>query len=117
MAENVKSKLLIARGTTDTNVPHSNTMPVVAALIAANKDFDLMLFPNPGPGFGSEPYMTCRRWDYFVRQLLGRRAASSPWCRKDGDTEGTGTPQRIEGQRLSLDLRAELAARKVRIHC
>ena len=58
-------------GTMDTNVPHSNTMLVVDALIAANKDFDLLLFPNRGHGFGNEPYMMRRRWDYFVRHLLG----------------------------------------------
>jgi len=32
---------------------------------------DLILFPNRGHGFGSEPYMVRRRWDYFVRHLLG----------------------------------------------
>ncbi|MCJ7681373.1 MAG: S9 family peptidase, partial [Candidatus Aminicenantes bacterium] len=38
--------------------------------IAANKDFDLILFPNRGHGLG-EPYMVRRRWDYFVKHLLG----------------------------------------------
>ena len=71
VAENLKGKLLIAHGTMDTNVPHSNTMLVVDALIAANKDFDLLLFPNRGHGFGNEPYMMRRRWDYFVRHLMG----------------------------------------------
>ena len=71
VAENLRGKLLIAHGTMDTNVPHSNTMLVVDALIAANKDFDLLLFPNHGHGFGNEPYMMRRRWDYFVRHLLG----------------------------------------------
>jgi dipeptidyl aminopeptidase/acylaminoacyl peptidase len=63
--------LLIAHGTMDSNVPPSNTMLVVNALIAANKDFDLLLFPNRGHGFGNEPYMMRRRWDYFVRHLHG----------------------------------------------
>ena len=71
VAENLVGKLLITHGTMDTNVPHSNTMLVVDALIAANKDFDLLLFPNRGHGFGNEPYMMRRRWDYFVRHLLG----------------------------------------------
>jgi dipeptidyl aminopeptidase/acylaminoacyl peptidase len=70
LAENLKGKLLIAHGTTDTNVPPSNTMLVVDALIAANKDFDLLMLPNRGHGFGNEPYMMRRRWDYFVRHLL-----------------------------------------------
>jgi dipeptidyl aminopeptidase/acylaminoacyl peptidase len=71
LAENLKGKLLIAHGTLDSNVPPSNTMLVVDALIAANKDFDLLLLPNRGHGFGNEPYMMRRRWDYFVRHLLG----------------------------------------------
>jgi dipeptidyl aminopeptidase/acylaminoacyl peptidase len=71
LAENLRGKLLIAHGTMDTNVPPSNTMLVVDALIAANKDFDLLLLPNRSHGFGNEPYMMRRRWDYFVRHLLG----------------------------------------------
>jgi dipeptidyl aminopeptidase/acylaminoacyl peptidase len=71
LAENLKGKLLIAHGTMDSNVPLYNTLVVVDALIAANKDFDLILFPNRGHGFGNEPYMMRRRWDYFVRHLLG----------------------------------------------
>jgi dipeptidyl aminopeptidase/acylaminoacyl peptidase len=71
LAENLQGKLLIAHGTLDTNVPPSNTMLVVNALIEANKDFDLLMLPNRGHGFGNEPYMMRRRWDYFVRHLLG----------------------------------------------
>ena len=71
LAENLRGKLLIAHGTLDTNVPPSNTMLVVNALIEANKDFDLIMMPNRGHGFGNEPYMMRRRWDYFVRHLLG----------------------------------------------
>ena len=71
LAENLRGKLLIAHGTLDTNVPPSNTLLVVDALIAANKDFDLLMLPNRGHGFGNEPYMMRRRWDYFVRHLLG----------------------------------------------
>jgi dipeptidyl aminopeptidase/acylaminoacyl peptidase len=71
LAENLKGKLLLAHGTMDSNVPLYNTLLVVDALIAANKDFDLILFPNRGHGFSSEPYMMRRRWDYFVRHLMG----------------------------------------------
>jgi dipeptidyl aminopeptidase/acylaminoacyl peptidase len=70
-AKNLKGKLLIAHGTMDTNVPVYNTLLVVDELIKANKDFDLILFPNRGHGFGSEPYMVRRRWDYFVKHLMG----------------------------------------------
>ncbi len=70
-AKNLKGKLLLAHGTMDTNVPPNNTLLVVNELIRANKDFDLIMFPNRGHGFGNEPYMVRRRWDYFVRHLLG----------------------------------------------
>ena len=71
LAKNLKGKLLLAHGTLDSNVPVSNTMLVVDALIEANKDFDLLLFPNRGHGFSNEAYMMRRRWDYFVTHLRG----------------------------------------------
>jgi dipeptidyl aminopeptidase/acylaminoacyl peptidase len=70
-AANLKGKLLLAHGTMDDNVPPYNTMLVVNELIRANKDFDLLLLPNRAHGFGNEPYMVRRRWDYFVKNLLG----------------------------------------------
>ena len=71
VAGNLKGHLLLAHGTMDNNVPPYNTLLVVNELIKANKDFDLLLLPNRGHGFGNEPYMVRRRWDYFVRYLLG----------------------------------------------
>ena len=71
LAENLTGKLLLGHGTMDSNVPPSNTLLLVDALIAANKDFDLVMFPNRRHGFGREPYWMRRRWDYFVRHLLG----------------------------------------------
>jgi dipeptidyl-peptidase-4 len=71
-AKNLKGRLLLAHGTMDPNVPPNNTLLVVDALIKANKDFDLLLIPNAAHGYGSAAnYMTRRRWDYFVRHLLG----------------------------------------------
>ena len=46
VAKNLKGKLLLAHGTIDNNVPPYNTLLVVNALIAANKDFDLIMLPN-----------------------------------------------------------------------
>jgi dipeptidyl aminopeptidase/acylaminoacyl peptidase len=72
MAKNLKGHLLLAHGTMDDNVPPYNTLLVVDALIKANKDFDLLLLPNQRHGYGAESYyMMRRRWDYFVRYLLG----------------------------------------------
>ncbi len=71
-AANLKGHLLLAHGLMDDNVPPSNTLLVVDALIKANKDFDLVVLPNARHGYGVDaPYMMRRRWDYFVRYLMG----------------------------------------------
>ncbi|HEY8056118.1 MAG TPA: DPP IV N-terminal domain-containing protein [Terriglobales bacterium] len=71
-AAGLKGHLLLAHGTMDNNVPLNNTLLVVDALIKANKDFDLLLLPNKPHGYGDDSaYMMRRRWDYFVRYLLG----------------------------------------------
>jgi dipeptidyl-peptidase 4 len=72
IAKNLKGHLLLAHGTIDNNVPPYNTLLVVDALIKANKDFDLLMLPNERHGYADDTaYMTRRRWDYFVRYLLG----------------------------------------------
>jgi dipeptidyl aminopeptidase/acylaminoacyl peptidase len=72
-AKNLKGKLMLAHGLMDNNVPPYNTYLVVDALTKANKDYDLVVFPNAGHGFGVDsPYMMRRRWDYFVKNLLGK---------------------------------------------
>ncbi len=71
-AKNLKGKLMLAYGTMDDNVPPSNTMLVIQALEKANKDYDLIIFPNAHHGYGQYSlYMMRRRWDYFVKNLLG----------------------------------------------
>jgi dipeptidyl aminopeptidase/acylaminoacyl peptidase len=71
-AKNLKGKLLLVHGTMDDNVPPSNTLLVVDALIKNNKDFDLIMIPNARHGYGNASmYMMRRRWDYFVKNLLG----------------------------------------------
>jgi len=70
-AAGLKGRLLLIHGTMDNNVPPYNTYLVVDALIKANKDFDLLMIPNAGHGFGAASnYVMRRRWDYFVRHLL-----------------------------------------------
>lgn len=72
MAANLKGKLLLAHGGMDNNVPPYNTYLLVDALVKANKDFDLIIFPNAAHGFGVDNnYMMRRRWDYFVTHLAG----------------------------------------------
>ncbi|MEL6556996.1 MAG: DPP IV N-terminal domain-containing protein [Bacteroidota bacterium] len=72
-AKNLKGKLMLAHGGMDDNVPPYNTYLVVDALVKANKDFDLIIFPNARHGFGGDTfYMMRRRWDYFVKHLKGQ---------------------------------------------
>ena len=76
IAKDLKGKLLITHGSMDNNVPPSNTMLVVEALINANKDFDMILYPNKRHGYGNMTnYMTRKRWDYFVTHLLNAKPA------------------------------------------
>jgi len=71
-AKNLKGKLMLAHGLMDNNVPPQNTLLVVEALERANKDYDLVVFPNAAHGYGGfSSYMMRRRWDYFVKNLLG----------------------------------------------
>lgn len=73
-AKNLKGKLLIAHGGMDDNVPPYNSYLVVDALVKANKDFDLLIFPNARHGYGADSYyMMRRRWDYFVEHLMGAK--------------------------------------------
>jgi dipeptidyl-peptidase-4 len=72
LAKNLEGKLMLVHGTMDNNVPPNNTLEVVDALIKANKDFDMLMLPNQRHGYGADnAYITRRRWDYFVRNLLG----------------------------------------------
>ena len=71
LADKLQGKLLLAHGMMDTNVHPSNTLLVVAALIEADKDFDLLVLPSASHGFGNRRYFMKRRWDYFVEHLKG----------------------------------------------
>ena len=71
-ATNLKGKLYLIHGMMDDNVPPQLTLLVVDALVKANKDFDLLMLPHARHGFGADTlYVTRKRWDYFVRNLLG----------------------------------------------
>ncbi len=70
-AHKLRGKLLLMHGEADTNVVMSlSTMKVVDALVKADKDFDLLILPGRGHGVESA-YVTRRRYDFFVKHLLG----------------------------------------------
>ena len=68
--KNLKGKLLLMHGDMDDNVHPANTIQLINELIKANKDFDFIIAPDRAHGL-NEPYFIRRRWDYFVRHLLG----------------------------------------------
>lgn len=70
-AGRLKGKLLIAYGDLDENAFPAVTARMVNALIAANKEFDLIYMPNRSHAFSQEPYFIRRSWDFFVRNLMG----------------------------------------------
>ncbi|UHA74246.1 DPP IV N-terminal domain-containing protein [Paenibacillus sp. 481] len=71
LAASLKGKLLLAHGDIDNNVYAAHTLRLADALIKANKDFDLLILPNVGHNITSSPYFVRRKWDYFVKHLLG----------------------------------------------
>jgi dipeptidyl aminopeptidase/acylaminoacyl peptidase len=70
-AAGLKGRLFLIHGGMDNNVPPYNTYLVVDALIKANKEFDMLIIPNAGHGFGAASnYVMVQRWNYFVKHLL-----------------------------------------------
>jgi hypothetical protein len=69
-AHHLRGKLMLIVGELDKNVPPESTMRLAAALIRANKDFDLIVIPGGGHGDGG-PYGDRRRKDFFRKHLLG----------------------------------------------
>jgi len=72
-AGKLEGKLLLVHGAMDDNVNPASTIRFVDALIKNNKDFDLIIIPPSRHGFSEEysDYFTRKRWDYFVKHLLG----------------------------------------------
>jgi dipeptidyl aminopeptidase/acylaminoacyl peptidase len=68
----LNGRLLLISGDMDENVPVSQTLALVNALVSANRDFDLLIVPNEGHSvLLTSGYVLRRVWDYFVRHLLG----------------------------------------------
>lgn len=84
LAPRLQGHLMLTYGTLDDNVPPESTLIVVQALIKANRSFDMIAIPNARHGYlYATPYITRRRWDYFVRYLAGdvppENYALKPW--------------------------------------
>jgi len=72
-AKNLKGKLLLVHGGIDENVNPSATFKLAEALVNADKDFDLLIFPSQRHGYQGKVrnYFTKKRWNYFVEHLKG----------------------------------------------
>jgi dipeptidyl aminopeptidase/acylaminoacyl peptidase len=84
LAPRLRGHLMLTFGTMDDNVPPESTLVVVQALIKANRNFDMIAIPNARHGYlYATPYITRRRWDYFVRYLADdvppENYALKPW--------------------------------------
>jgi dipeptidyl aminopeptidase/acylaminoacyl peptidase len=70
-AAKLRGKLLLTVGELDRNVDPASTMQVANALLAADKDFEVVVVPGGGHGVGESPALVRRRQDFFVRHLHG----------------------------------------------
>lgn len=74
LADKLQGKLLLVLGDLDENALPAVTLQFSAALIRANKDFDLLYLPNQNHElFRNDAYYTRRMWDYFVEHLGGTK--------------------------------------------
>jgi dipeptidyl aminopeptidase/acylaminoacyl peptidase len=72
IADRLVGKLLLVHGGLDDRVSPHLTLRLAERLIAADKDFDLVIVPDADHiYFGYEHYVNRRRWDFLVRHLLG----------------------------------------------
>ncbi|RHY08642.1 hypothetical protein DYB36_005896, partial [Aphanomyces astaci] len=69
--------LQLTVGMLDANVDPACTFQLVQALIDADKDVDVVVFPKLGHGAGGSAYGTRKRWDFFVRHLQGNEPRHS----------------------------------------
>ncbi len=70
-ASQLEGKLLIGFSDLDENAPPGPMVKFIAALTAANRNYDLVLMPNHRHGFAVDPYWVRRSMDYLVEHLMG----------------------------------------------
>ena len=76
LADRVVGRIFLAHGELDDNVAPTQTLRLVDALVAHNKDFDLLIIPGADHSLaGCEGYVARRSWDFLVTHLLGLQPA------------------------------------------
>lgn len=72
IADGLEGRLLLVHGGMDENVHPDHTLRLVDRLIAADKDFDLLIIPGAEHLFvGYKHILNRRKWDFLVRHLQG----------------------------------------------
>ena len=70
--DKLKGNYLLIHGSTDDNVHFQNTMDLITALVAADKQFDLMIYPNKNHGIygGNTRYHLFKKMTDFLYEHL-----------------------------------------------
>jgi dipeptidyl-peptidase 4 len=72
LAADLRGELLLIHGELDDNVLPTQTLRLVDALVAADKDVDMLIVPGAEHLFHTRKHYVLRRtWDYLVRHLHG----------------------------------------------
>lgn len=72
IADRLEGKLLLVHGEMDDQVHVDHTLRLADRLIAANKDFEMLIVPGAEHMFlDSLSYVRTRCWDFLVRTLMG----------------------------------------------
>jgi dipeptidyl-peptidase-4 len=70
-AAGLKGKLMIVHGSGDDNVHYQGTEALINALVAANKPFELMVYPNRSHGIYEGPGTSRHLYTLFTRFITG----------------------------------------------
>ncbi|MFN9445269.1 MAG: prolyl oligopeptidase family serine peptidase [Pirellulaceae bacterium] len=68
-AHRLQGELMLIVGELDDNVDPASTLQVADALIAADKNFDLLWMTGRGHGAGGSAYGRRRTWEFFLKHL------------------------------------------------
>ena len=72
MARYLKGRLMLVTGDMDDNVNPAHTYRMAQALIEAGKDFDMLVIPGAGHGYGAaDDYFEKKMQRFFAKYLLG----------------------------------------------
>lgn len=72
IADRLEGKLLLVHGEMDDQVHVDHTLRLASRLIAANKDFEMLIVPGAEHMFlDCISYVRTRCWDFLVRELMG----------------------------------------------